>query len=719
MAAMVVDQMEMRMAAGVVATEIKTRIEAETKAQAIQNGLQAFVDHVPVAIALIGNDGEYHGRSDRWVELQRALFSADAQDNFAQAISVRDDWRTAFETALSGKTVASAEDAFLMQDGSTEYAKWELEPWYADDGTVEGAVLSVTMISEQVITRLELERQNELFNAVIENIDEGIVACDEDGQLTLFNTQTRVMHGLEVTTLPIEECGEFYSLYEESGTTLLEPGDVPLFRALNGTPVINKAMVIAPKGLPRRDIVSQATPLYRQDGTLLGAVASMADVTASKLATRKLRESEAHAVHTAFHDTLTGLANRAKFNEWHRDRKLMDGDMHMAAFFIDLNRFKLVNDTLGHKIGDDLLIRVAEILKKIVGGNAFLTRFGGDEFVAIMPVEDSNNALHIGQKIIDQLNAPTVIADNTVVTGASVGIALSPDHGDTAEALVRRADIAMYRCKSENADAPVMFEPVFELNSIERTRMESELIQSIKNDELRVFLQPIVCGTSQNILGVEALVRWKHPRLGMVGPDKFIPIAEECGFIIELGEWVLNTALEQVSPYDDLFVSVNVSPVQFRDPNLVQKIMTGLERTNFDPNRLELEVTESLLLNDAAVARQVIGTLKAEGISIALDDFGTGYSSLSYIQSIPFNKIKIDRSFVNQLGEGDESKAVVQCVVDLASAMGMIVTAEGVETLEHETMLKMIGCHTLQGYKYGRPSRLEDICGNFKRIAAA
>lgn len=651
--------------------------------------------------------------------MQDALFHQGAQDNFARSIGVRRDWREAFEAVLAGETVARDEDILHMQDGSTEYAKWEMKPWYGEDNSVAGVVLSATMITEQVEARLEAERQSELFNAVLENVKDGIVACDQEGRLTLFNSQTRTMHGLDVTDLPIEECGEFYSLYEEDGVTPLEADRIPLFAALDGETVVNKAMVIAPDGLPKRDIVAQAMPLHRQDGTLIGAVASMADVTAAKIATQELKDSEARAVHIAYHDTLTGLANRARFNELSGEDHLISGETTTAAFFIDLNRFKLVNDTLGHRIGDDLLVRVAKTLKDVVGEEAFVARLGGDEFVAITPVDDTDHALHVGQKIIDQLHTPVIIDGNTVVTGAAVGVALSPQHGDTAEALVRRADIAMYRGKTEGIETPVLFEPVFELNTVERTRLENELVQSIKNDELRVVFQPIICGESDVIRGVEALVRWDNPRLGPVGPDKFISIAEECGFIVELGEWVLCNALDQIAPYEDLFLSVNVSPVQFRDPDFVDKVMEALKRADFDPQRLELEVTENLLINDASVARRVIDRLKSEGIRLALDDFGTGYSSLSYIHQFPFSKVKIDRSFVSQLGSSEESEAVVRCVVDLASAMGMIVTAEGVETPQHEDMLKLIGCHTLQGYKYGRPGSLADIRSSYELVEAA
>lgn len=719
MAGMVVEQMEMRKAAGNIAEEIETRVRAEARAVQSDSNLGAFVDHVPVAIALIDRDGRYHARSNRYLDLQQALFAPDAQDNFIKAVCVRDDWCEAFETVLTGQTVMREEDRLEFQDGRNEYAKWELKPWCSPSGEVLGAVLSVVKISEQVDARLETERQNEMFKAVLENVEDGIVACDHTGRLTLFNHKTRIMHGIDIVELPIEECGDYYSLYEEDGHTPLGPDRVPLFRALKGERVVDQSMIIAPQGMRKRDIIAQASQLRRQDGTIMGAVASMADVTEAKLATRKLKASQKRAVHLAYHDTLTGLANRANFSERFGKDKTLTPDAPVAALFIDLNRFKSVNDTLGHKVGDDLLVRVANILSDVVAEEAFVARFGGDEFVVVTHVTDTSQALSIGREIIQRLDTPVSISGNTVVTGASIGIAVSPSHGDTVSALVRRADIAMYRGKAEEEREPVMFEPVFELNTVERTMLESELKQAIVKDELRVFFQPIVSGCDHRMQGVEALVRWQHPRLGLIGADRFISIAEESGFIIAMGEWVLETALSHFASHPDMFVSVNISPVQFRDPELVTKILATLQRTGFDPNNLELEITESLLINDAAVARRVIDRLKAKGIRIALDDFGTGYSSLSYLQQIPFNKIKIDRSFVKQLGSSPQSEAVVRCVVELASALGMIVTAEGVETAQHEAMLKQIGCQTLQGYKYGRPQPFDALMTQGGRDLAA
>ncbi|MEM8795764.1 MAG: EAL domain-containing protein [Pseudomonadota bacterium] len=715
-AAMIVDHMEMRISTRAFEAEIATREEAEAKAKAASNDLHALIENVPLAMALVGRDGYYRVRSDLWTDLQSGVFQQGNQENFILSIRGRDDWLEAFYDVLAGKEAGRIEDILRLKDGSIEYFKWEMKPWHGDDGQIEGAVISAALITEQVTARLEAERQNELINAVLENVKDGIIACDQNGRLTLFNKQAKAIHGLDVEDLPREECASFYSLFEADGATPLATERIPLFRALSGERVIDQNLVIAPNDLPRRAVVAQGTPLKCQDGTLIGAVASMTDVTEAKEALEKLKDSEAKAVHIAYHDTLTGLGNRAKFNAFKEKRELLASEKPTAAFFIDLNRFKLVNDTLGHKYGDDLLRRVANILQGSFGTDAFVARIGGDEFIALLPVEGTGHALTIAEILYESLSAPIAMGGQSVITGAAIGVAIAPDHGDDVETLVRRADIAMYRGKTDHAGAPVLFEPVFELNTIERTRLERELVKSIDNNELRVVYQPIVCSANDTIMGVEALVRWEHPRLGLVRPDEFISIAEECGFIIDLGAWVLETALQQLSPWKDLFLSVNVSPVQVRDPGFVQMVRSALERTGFNPKRLELEITENTLINDADGARKVINELTASGVGIALDDFGTGYSSLSYIHDFPFSKVKIDRSFVSRIGNGTSSAhsiAIVKCVVDLAWALGMLVTAEGVETDDHERILKEIGCHTLQGYKYGKPTALSEICASY------
>jgi len=310
---------------------------------------------------------------------------------------------------------------------------------------------------------------------------------------------------------------------------------------------------------------------------------------------------------------------------------------------------------------------------------------------------------------MEEIAEPQVIHGNPVAAGASVGIAISPEDGTEPEELLRRADIAMCKGKADGVDHPLRFDTSYEAERIKRQEMEVDLARSLENGEMEVYYQPIVCGQTRNIQGVEALVRWNHPVRGQVSPVQFIPVAEESGFIIELGEWVLRTAAGHLAGMDNLFLSVNLSPVQFRDPLVVPRLLGAIKTAGLDPRRLEFEITESLLMHASKPASRVIDAFKATGIGIALDDFGTGYSSLSYIQDFPFDKVKIDRCFVSTMDSSPHSAAVVQCVVNLASSLGMIVTAEGVETESQELLLKFIGCQTLQGYRYAKPMQFADL----------
>lgn len=709
LAAMVVEHMEMRAATGVVAEEIETRLIAESKSLATERQMLALAKNAPVGIALINRDGQYLSTSKRWDDCVSRISGHAENEDFFSLIDGNVFTRESFDTVLEGGTAHHEEEAVTMADGSVEYINWEMSPWHLDKEYVEGVVMSATFVTQQVEARKATEAQNELFNAVLQSMKDGVVACDTTGKLTLFNNQTRKMHGLDMTPLPLEECGEFYSLFEADGTTHLSTERIPLFRAFNGEAVHDQEMVIAPKDLPSRSVIAQAMPLYDADKNLIGAVASMSDITDTKQATLELKRSEAHAVHVAYHDTLTGLPNRAHFLKYVEDIGCCFDDQKMAVLFIDLNKFKLINDTIGHRVGDGLLRRAADILTCVSGEDAFVSRIGGDEFVVLKPEIDASEAVELGRVIIDELGEPQIIDGKTVVCGASVGVAMAPDHGVSSEELLRRADMAMYKAKSDGSDTAVMFEAAYEANSVNRQVIEADLSRSLDNNEMEVYYQPIVCSRTQAVRGVEALVRWNHPERGQMLPGDFIPIAEESGFIIELGEWVLRTATKMMADVQDLFLSVNLSPVQFRDPLIVPRMLKTIRDSSFNPSRLEFEITEGLLINDAKVARRIIDAFKAEGIRIALDDFGTGYSSLGYIQNFPFDKVKIDRSFVSKMDVNPQSAAVVQCVVSLASSLGMVVTAEGIETDSHELLLKFIGCQTLQGFKYGKPMPFVDL----------
>ncbi len=409
----------------------------------------------------------------------------------------------------------------------------------------------------------------------------------------------------------------------------------------------------------------------------------------------------------AHHDSLTDLANRVLFRE-HVEQALARArryDEGFAVICLDLDRFKDVNDTLGHPVGDMLLKAVADRLRGCVRESDVVARLGGDEF-AVLEI-GSGLPSHVGilaGRIVEALGAPFDLDGHEVVVGASLGVAVAPADGADPDQLLKNADMALYRAKADGRGVFRFFEPGMDARLQERRALEVDLRTALANGEFDLFYQPLInAGTSQ-ISGFEALLRWRHPGRGMVPPAEFIPVAEEIGLIAPLGEWVLRQACREAAWWPtDIRVAINLSPAQFRSRNLVQVVASALVASSLSPGRLELEITESVLLHDNEATLAVLHQLRALGVRIAMDDFGTGYSSLSYLLSFPFDRIKIDRSFVRDISERADCAAIVQSIASLGASLGMATTAEGVETGEQLQLLKAVGCTEVQGYYFARP----------------
>ncbi|WP_375458395.1 putative bifunctional diguanylate cyclase/phosphodiesterase [uncultured Enterovirga sp.] len=427
---------------------------------------------------------------------------------------------------------------------------------------------------------------------------------------------------------------------------------------------------------------------------------------------RDLAATEARSRDMIGRDPLSGLANRLLFGE-RLDRELarlprMDGVL--AVLFIDLDRFKDVNDTYGHQVGDDLIQLVAERLTNLVRSTDTTARFGGDEFAIIQTaLRSKDDAGMLARRILEALTKPFALADSQVIIGASIGIALAPEHGSDRESLMRLADAALYQSKGEGRNRFSYFQSRMDETLRMRKLVEEELRNAIARNGLVLHYQPLFSSDGIGIVGVEALVRWPHPTRGMISPAEFIPIAEERGLVIPLGEWVLRQACEDGKRWPGLRVAVNVSPIQFRHRDFVEKVVALLDETGFEAGRLELELTEGVVVEDADAAESAIMELRALGIHLALDDFGTGYSSLIYLRRFAFDTIKIDRSFLESMEATGESAILVHSMVHLGRALGLTVTAEGVETHEQHRFLQALGCHQLQGYLFSRPVPAADI----------
>lgn len=444
-----------------------------------------------------------------------------------------------------------------------------------------------------------------------------------------------------------------------------------------------------------------ASPKFDERGAFAGFRGVSSDVTEQRRATEQIHRM-------ARFDTLTGLPNRLHINEA-LATALAEADKwgaRCAFMMIDLDRFKAVNDTLGHPVGDRLLQRVARRLRSLVSETEMIGRLGGDEFaVVVRDARDTARVEALAQTIIDTVSRPYELDQHTLYIGASVGLALAPRDGRTAETLVRSADLALYRSKDKGGGVFHAYEPQLHVAAEERRVLEIALRGAVEKGQMQLAYQPVVNARTGGLLGFEALLRWTHPELGAIPPSKFIPLAEEARLIGAIGEWVLRTACDEAARWEEpARIAINVSSEQLHNPSFATLVAQALASSGLDPDRLELEVTESVFLREGTAAVSVLEQILDLGVRLSLDDFGTGYSSLGYLAHTRFNSIKIDRSFVQNAARGTrEAIAIIRAVVALADSLGMATTAEGVETEQEHEMVQALGCTRAQGFYFGRP----------------
>ena len=466
-------------------------------------------------------------------------------------------------------------------------------------------------------------------------------------------------------------------------------------------------------------------PLRGEDGSLRGAAAIGADVTESRRASEKL-------LHGAFHDALTGLPNRALFMERLSHRLDLEQRRKVTTFavlFFDIDRFKVVNDSLGHVRGDELLVEVGRRLRGCLRPGDTVARMGGDEYgVLLEDVPTRADALRVVSRIQEELRAPCELGGQEVFSDASIGIAHGNESYTRAEDILRDADTALYRAKAQGRGRWVEFDSTMHERAVALLQLETDLRRAIERREFLLHYQPTVSLSTGEIVGAEALVRWKHPGRGLVAPAEFIPLAEETGLIGQIGAFVLREACRQMKEWQDrlglpeLQIGVNISSKQFQQPGLVAQVAEVLRETRLPPHCLRLEVTESLLMDKHPNVAETMIELRAMGVRIDLDDFGTGYSSLSYLHQFPIDTLKIDRSFVSRIGEAEEGLEIVNTIVSLAASLEMEVVAEGVETEQQLQLLRKLKCSYAQGFHLSRPvagEQFESLLGAHKSWAAA
>jgi diguanylate cyclase (GGDEF)-like protein len=446
-----------------------------------------------------------------------------------------------------------------------------------------------------------------------------------------------------------------------------------------------------------------------------GRVSTHKDIT-------EQRRAEAKIAYMAHHDALTDLPNRLQLYE--QLRRLLarpNRGEHVAVFCLDLDRFKDVNDAHGHPVGDLLLKAVADRLRQCIRDTDMVARLGGDEF-AIMQAGASQptDATSLASRLIEVIGAPYGLSGDQVKVELSIGIALAPGDGLDPDQLLKNADMALYRAKSDGHGLYRFFEPGMDARMQARRTLEIDLRKAITNGEFELFYQPLVDMQTEYVTGFEALIRWHHPERGMIAPLDFIPVAEETGLIVPIGDWVLRQACAEAATWpNDVKIAVNLSPIQFKNKDLLSSVISALAASGLSPKRLELEITESVLLQEGDATLAILHELRELGVRISMDDFGTGYSSLSYLRKFPFDKIKIDRSFIVDMSDHDDCLAIVRAVIAMGSGLGIATTAEGVETAEQFKQLKLEGCTEVQGYLFSPPRPAAEVKGLLASINPA
>jgi diguanylate cyclase (GGDEF)-like protein len=570
------------------------------------------------------------------------------------------------------------------------------------------ATLSVVRSAERSREKAQIGTDQQLLlDTVLNNMSQGVLMFDPGTRMVFCNQRYIEMYHLSPEIV-------------KPGCTLRDLLD---HRSAVGTfagdpeSYVAKVLADVAEGRTANDIVKSG------DGRVFsivnkpmaggGWLATHEDIT-------ERQRAEERIAHMARHDALTDLPNRALLRERleYELKRVKRGEC-LAVLCLDLDHFKSVNDTLGHPIGDELLKVVAERLRRCTREHDTIARLGGDEFAIIMTaMEKPSDAAILSRRVRDSITKPYDLDGHQIVADISIGISVAPVDASEPDQLLKNADMALYGAKADGRGAYRFFEPEMDARMQQRRELEMDLRKALANAEFELYYQPLVDLQNNGITGFEALLRWHHPVRGLISPADFIPIAEETGLIIPLGEWVLRRACEETASWPgDLKVAVNLSPSQLKSKNLVEVVTSALAESGMAATRLQLEITESVLMQNTFATLATLHQLRALGVQIAMDDFGTGYSSLSYLRSFPFDKIKIDRSFIEDLSNGAEPLAIVRAIASLAKSLSMVSTAEGVETLQQLEKLQGVGCTEMQGYVFSQARPAEDIVRLFLQRA--
>jgi diguanylate cyclase (GGDEF)-like protein/PAS domain S-box-containing protein len=606
----------------------------------------------------------------------------------------RSNFRQKLLQASQDLTLWDVEATIQRPDGQVRYTHAIARPNREADGSVvwTGVILDATRIKEAELATSAAEVRTR--EAIVESLSQGMLLFDADDRLTLRNSHFLTLYPALSEKVDI---GSHYhdvlrfeldsnQNHEIAGSSSAVELEDRLARHGEAHLVYEREMAG-----DRHILVNEhRTP----DG---GTVVLYTEISELKRRERKIE-------HLAHHDALTGLPNRVLFHE-RLDQALGqagDADGKVAVICLDLDRFKSVNDTLGHHVGDLLLQEVSNRIRAVLGERETACRLGGDEFAIICPaVKDPSEATSLAWRLLNALSQPHVIQDQTVIGGTSIGIALSGQDGSTPDVLLKNADLALYRAKADGRGTFRFFEQEMDLKAQARRMMELALRSAVAREELEVHYQPLVDSHTSQVMGAEALLRWKAPGQGYISPSQFVPLAEETGLICDIGKWVLRKACTDAMGWDrDIRIAVNLSPAQLRNSDFVEYVREVLNETGLAAQRLELEITEGMLLHNTEANTKILLSLKQMGVRISMDDFGTGYSSLGNLRSFPFDKIKIDKSFIADLSKRPDAAAIIRAILTLGRSLGMTTTAEGVETRDQLAYLRAEGCMEVQGFYF-------------------
>jgi diguanylate cyclase (GGDEF)-like protein/PAS domain S-box-containing protein len=595
-------------------------------------------------------------------------------------------------TSSKGEDIAKT----AVQRGAQDY----LLKGRLDDYLLPKALHSMI---ERAANAEALFEEKERAQVTLNSIGDAVISTDVWGQVTYLNAVAEILTGWRCSEAVGRQLEEVFVLVD--GTTR-NPIENPMTLAVreNKTVGLTPDCILIRRGGQEATIEDSAAPIHDRRGRVTGAVMVFHDVTAARA--QSLRMS-----YLAQHDSLTDLPNRILLNDRLSQFMALAKRHHkkLALLFLDLDRFKHVNDSLGHSVGDSSLRSVAMRLLACVRSSDTVSRQGGDEFVVLLSeMAHAKDAAIIAEKVLFALAKPYNIDQHELHLTASIGIVTYPDDGTDAETLMKNADVAMYHAKAAGRNNYQFFKAEMNFHAAERQSLENGLRHALEREEFTLYYQPKVCLETGEVIGAEALIRWRHPERGLVPPDQFIPVAEECGFVVEMGRWVLREACRQAriwqkSGLPALQIAVNISAVELRAKEFVPQVRAILAQTGLRPCDLELELTETFLMQDSNSTAAVLNELKAIGVRLALDDFGTGYSSLSYVKRFPIDTLKIDQSFVRDIAIDADDAIIVSAVISMGKSLHMRVVAEGVESREQLEFLQSHGCPFAQGYLFGPP----------------